>query len=374
MRIIAHRPDKRTVEDEYDRKEKQAREDHSLDQGEPVVFLEVAQGDASEFTDDLEVDGDEVGRHRILRCTSAAVPNAIAALLIHVRDRTGRIPDAYFGWTEGEPARLRPALPGPRRGRHRAGDARGPAQEPSRTRSSGHASTSGDARRPPRVRRRWARSALAAFALFAFTPLTGAHQPAARRRARAAARRRHRRARAPGCCADGELTDHSLRRHRGRHPPLPSRARAAPDASWARATGAPVEAEVRAALARDLGVPADALVVERAAGSRRARGAAAAGACASSGGRRILLVTGAQHMPARAASSSATGSRWCPAPVIEDLAARARVRDGRLELARAHHPGGDRPRCTTAWPGPSERGGATTSCCLVGADVARSSA
>jgi hypothetical protein len=103
VRIIAHRPDKRTVE-EYDKKERQAREDHSLEHGEPLVFLEVMQGDASEFTDDtLEVRGVNVGRHKVLRCTSPAVPNAIAALLLHVRDRTRRIPDAYFGWTEGNP-------------------------------------------------------------------------------------------------------------------------------------------------------------------------------------------------------------------------------------------------------------------------------
>src|SRR5438132_5921701 len=41
IRIIAHRPHKRT-EEEYDAKEKQAREDHSLDKGEPVLFLEVS--------------------------------------------------------------------------------------------------------------------------------------------------------------------------------------------------------------------------------------------------------------------------------------------------------------------------------------------
>jgi hypothetical protein len=102
VRIIAHRPD-RFTEDEYDTKEKQAREDHSIDPRQPVVFLEVIQGDASDFTDDLDVTGATVGRHRILRCVSAAVPNAIAALLLHIRDRTGRNPDAYFGWTEGNP-------------------------------------------------------------------------------------------------------------------------------------------------------------------------------------------------------------------------------------------------------------------------------
>jgi len=102
VKLIAHRPDKRTIA-EYERKEQQARDDHSLDSGEPVIFLEVDQGDASVFSSDLHVEGVRLGRHRILRCTSPAIPNAIAALLLHVRDRTGRMPDAYFGWTEGNP-------------------------------------------------------------------------------------------------------------------------------------------------------------------------------------------------------------------------------------------------------------------------------
>jgi hypothetical protein len=102
VRIIAHRPDKRSAA-EYERKERQAREDHSLDDGEPILFLEVTQGDASDFRDDLKVRGVLVGEHRILRCTSPAIPNAIAALLLNIRDRTGRNPDAYFGWTEGNP-------------------------------------------------------------------------------------------------------------------------------------------------------------------------------------------------------------------------------------------------------------------------------
>jgi hypothetical protein len=102
VHIVAHRPDKRTAH-EYDVKERQAREDHSLDAGEPLLFLEVEQGDASAFTGELHVFGFEVGQHRILRCQSPAIPNAIAALLIHIRDLTGRIPHAYFGWTEGNP-------------------------------------------------------------------------------------------------------------------------------------------------------------------------------------------------------------------------------------------------------------------------------
>jgi hypothetical protein len=103
VRIIAHRPDKQTVA-EYDKKERQAREDHSLDHGEELIFLEVMQGDASEFRDELvHVYGRRIGRHRVLRCVSPAIPNAIAALLLHLRDQTRSIPHAYFGWTEGNP-------------------------------------------------------------------------------------------------------------------------------------------------------------------------------------------------------------------------------------------------------------------------------
>jgi hypothetical protein len=102
IRIIAHRPDSREVQ-EYDEKERQAREDHSLDRGERLIFLEVDQGDVSDFEGDLEVRGERVGRHRVLRCKSPAVPNAIAALLLHIKDATRTIPHAYFGWIEGNP-------------------------------------------------------------------------------------------------------------------------------------------------------------------------------------------------------------------------------------------------------------------------------
>ena len=47
--------------------------------------------------------GVEVNGYRVLRGKSAAVPNAIAALLLYLRDTTGKIPHAYFGWSEGNP-------------------------------------------------------------------------------------------------------------------------------------------------------------------------------------------------------------------------------------------------------------------------------
>ena len=103
IHIVAHR--RRTGKDpeEYARKEKEQREDNHIPPGEPIIFLEVDVEDASEFEDVLEVSGVEVGGHKVLRAKSSVVPNAIAALLLHLRDTTGRTPHCYFGWTEGNP-------------------------------------------------------------------------------------------------------------------------------------------------------------------------------------------------------------------------------------------------------------------------------
>jgi hypothetical protein len=68
-----------------------------------VLFLEVRPGDVSEFRGTLKVRGVDVAGHHVLRCVSQAIPNAIAALLLYIRDETGQIPHAYFGWTEGNP-------------------------------------------------------------------------------------------------------------------------------------------------------------------------------------------------------------------------------------------------------------------------------
>jgi hypothetical protein len=68
-----------------------------------VLFLEVTVTDASEFAPTIQVRGQEIGGYRVLRAEGASVPNAIAAILLHLRDTTGRRPPIYFGWTEGNP-------------------------------------------------------------------------------------------------------------------------------------------------------------------------------------------------------------------------------------------------------------------------------
>jgi hypothetical protein len=102
VRILANRPDTGAKE-EYEHKLREAMESHHLPAEEPVLFLEVRPGDVSDFRGTLNVRGVEVGGYHVLRCTSPAIPNAIAALLLFIRDQTGKIPHAYFGWTEGNP-------------------------------------------------------------------------------------------------------------------------------------------------------------------------------------------------------------------------------------------------------------------------------
>jgi hypothetical protein len=103
IRFVANEPDKRDVA-EYREKVEQIRADHDLPAQEDFVFLEVTVGDPSEFESVMNVRGEVLhGRYRVLTLESASIPNALAALLLYVRDTTGRIPHIYFEWTEGNP-------------------------------------------------------------------------------------------------------------------------------------------------------------------------------------------------------------------------------------------------------------------------------
>ncbi|MET8855907.1 amino acid transporter [Streptomyces sp. NPDC004579] len=103
IRFIANEPDKRDIT-EYREKIEQIRADHDLPPQEDFVFLEVTVGDPSEFESVMNVRGEVLhGRYRVLTLESASIPNALAALLLYVRDSTGGIPHIYFEWTEGSP-------------------------------------------------------------------------------------------------------------------------------------------------------------------------------------------------------------------------------------------------------------------------------
>jgi len=104
IRIVANRC-QAGDKTEYQFKEREQREDNHIPKGDPILFFEVEIDDASEFTDSVCVRGVEIEGYRVLRAKSAAVPNAIAAFLLHLRDTTGKIPHAYFGWSEGNPLR-----------------------------------------------------------------------------------------------------------------------------------------------------------------------------------------------------------------------------------------------------------------------------
>jgi hypothetical protein len=102
VRIIANRPDTGLPE-EYAHKLKEAGEAHHLPPEAHVIFLEVHAGNVSDFSDVIRVAGRDVAGHQVLFTSSPAVPNAIAAILLDLRDRTDVPPHAYFGWTEGNP-------------------------------------------------------------------------------------------------------------------------------------------------------------------------------------------------------------------------------------------------------------------------------
>ena len=102
VRILAIRPGDGRKE-AYEKKMSEARESHNIPQDEGVLFLEIRTSDVSDFTGALEVTGTEVEGYKVLRSTSPAIPNAIAGLLLYIRDQTGQLPHAYFGWTEGNP-------------------------------------------------------------------------------------------------------------------------------------------------------------------------------------------------------------------------------------------------------------------------------
>ena len=104
IRLVANEADDRDRE-EYADKIRQIRRDHDLPLDPDVIFVEVTVADPSDFAGRLVVHGEVLhGQYRVMTMQASSVPNALAALVIAIRDETGVIPHLYFEWTEGNPS------------------------------------------------------------------------------------------------------------------------------------------------------------------------------------------------------------------------------------------------------------------------------
>ena len=176
VRIIAHRPDKRDGARSTTRR--------SARRARTTAWTAASRSSSWRWTratprssrGTWRCAACEVGRHRILRCKSPAMPNAIAALLLHVRDRDRHDPPRLLRLDRGQSRSRTPSATWPSgRATPRPSRARSCARR-SATRSSGRASTSGDGAAPPPSAVVGA-ATLAVVALFAFTPLPNAAVP-----------------------------------------------------------------------------------------------------------------------------------------------------------------------------------------------------
>jgi hypothetical protein len=102
IRLLAHEP-RAGDEADYRQKYARARSVHNIPSRAPISFVEVTISDPSEFEAVLEVTGYRMHGYRVLRLVGPSAPNAIAALLLYIRARTGSVPHVYFEWSEGNP-------------------------------------------------------------------------------------------------------------------------------------------------------------------------------------------------------------------------------------------------------------------------------
>jgi hypothetical protein len=103
IRLVANEPDGRDWQ-EYHAKISQIIDDNDLPDADDIIFVEVTVTDPSDFESRLDVHGEVMhGSYRVLTTRSPSVPNALAALLLDIRDRTGVRPHLYVEWSEGNP-------------------------------------------------------------------------------------------------------------------------------------------------------------------------------------------------------------------------------------------------------------------------------
>ncbi|MBP6745574.1 amino acid transporter [bacterium] len=105
IHIVTHKFGSTTA---YTIRGNEIRDRHHLGDNDQLIFLEVTIEDASEFVDEvLEVQGTihhgNHGDHRILRCKSPSVANAISAILLHVQKEYDTRTAVHIGWSENSP-------------------------------------------------------------------------------------------------------------------------------------------------------------------------------------------------------------------------------------------------------------------------------
>ena len=100
--LIAHEPHGEGLA-EYIAKEIDERRFSNIPSERNTLFLEIEVSDSSDFIEDLVVEGTFIFGFRALKVRSNSIPNAIAAVLLAIRDEYGVLPDIYFEWSEGNP-------------------------------------------------------------------------------------------------------------------------------------------------------------------------------------------------------------------------------------------------------------------------------
>jgi hypothetical protein len=104
IRLVANEPNERDTH-EYVEKRRESIRDYGLDETDDIIFVEVTITDPSAFATRLEARGQVLhGHYRVITLEGSTVPNALAALMLHIRDVTHRRPHLYVEWTEGNPA------------------------------------------------------------------------------------------------------------------------------------------------------------------------------------------------------------------------------------------------------------------------------
>jgi len=104
IRLVANKPGERDL-DEYREKIDQIVDDNDLPDANDIIFVEITVTDPSDFESLIDAHGEVMhGAYRVITLQSPSVPNALASLLLHIRDETGVRPHLYLEWTEGNPA------------------------------------------------------------------------------------------------------------------------------------------------------------------------------------------------------------------------------------------------------------------------------